>query len=74
MNEERCCGNCQHFEDEDINGRGFCALTKALFGWSLCSDTCECWRERKMRLMGREPGKDHPTHLKHPQRNLIASG
>ena len=24
MSENKCCGNCKHFKDEDLDGFGFC--------------------------------------------------
>ena len=29
LNEPLCCGNCKHFEDEDITGCGFCKELEA---------------------------------------------
>ena len=26
MSENKCCGNCKHFKDEDVNGEGFCTV------------------------------------------------
>ena len=26
MDENKCCGNCKHFKDEDVNGEGFCEV------------------------------------------------
>lgn len=23
---DKCCGNCKHFKDEDVNGEGFCTV------------------------------------------------
>jgi hypothetical protein len=35
--EQPCCGNCQHFKDEDFCGIGWCER----LGWDRkCSDNC----------------------------------
>lgn len=26
MSENKCCGNCRYFKDEDVNGEGFCEV------------------------------------------------
>ena len=26
MSENKCCGNCKNFRDEDVNGEGFCEV------------------------------------------------
>lgn len=38
MSENKCCGNCKHFKDEDANGYGWCShyLTRTLCGSRVC--------------------------------------
>ena len=26
MSENKCCGNCKYFKNEDVNGEGFCTI------------------------------------------------
>ena len=37
MSENKCCGNCKHFKDEDAEGDGYCEKLKQL---SHCSFKC----------------------------------
>ena len=37
MNENKCCGNCKHFKDEDVEGVGFCEDENAIVE---CDDVC----------------------------------
>ena len=30
MSENKCCGNCKHFENEGIDGFGFCMVFKCI--------------------------------------------
>ena len=36
MDENKCCGNCKYFKDEDVNGEGFCEVKYEFEG---CSHT-----------------------------------
>ena len=37
MSENKCCGNCKHFKDEDATGWGYCKLA----GVVKCSCNCD---------------------------------
>lgn len=41
--EEKCCGNCELFEGEDLWGIGFCVASMELV---LCSWSCHDWERR----------------------------
>ena len=38
MSENKCCGNCKHFKDEDVNGEGFCEVKYEFEG---CYHECD---------------------------------
>lgn len=40
LEETKCCGNCRHFKDEDISGKGWCSVQKeeAHCGFSPCEE------------------------------------
>lgn len=39
MSENKCCGNCKHFKDEDANGFGLCSKDGVITRFSTsCSD------------------------------------
>lgn len=42
--QEKCCGNCRHFSNEDINGNGWCS---EIDDETTCGQTCENWREKQ---------------------------
>ena len=49
MSENKCCGNCKHFNNEDVEGWGWCSLNKtkthcAQF-WDCHNDTFDGWTE-----------------------------
>ena len=49
MSENKCCGNCKHFNNEDVEGWGWCSLNKtkthcAQF-WDCHNDTFNGWTE-----------------------------
>ena len=50
MSENKCCGNCKHFTNEDVNGYGWCSslLTRTRCGGGICREYEEpnnCWTE-----------------------------
>ena len=38
MSNDKCCGNCKHFKDEDVNGEGFCEVKYEFEG---CCHECD---------------------------------
>ena len=49
MSENKCCRNCKHFNNEDVEGWGWCSLNKtkthcAQF-WDCHNDTFDGWTE-----------------------------
>ena len=40
MSENKCCGNCKHFTNEDINGFGWCSrvLTRTRCSSGICRE------------------------------------
>ena len=38
MSENKCCGNCKNFRDEDVNGEGFCEVKYEFEG---CYHECD---------------------------------
>ena len=36
--KEKCCGNCKYFNDEDVNGEGFCEVKYKFEG---CHHECD---------------------------------
>lgn len=38
MSKDKCCGNCKHFTNEDVNGYGWCAhyLVRTTCGSGVC--------------------------------------
>ena len=36
--EDKCCGNCKYFKDEDVNGEGFCEVKYEFEG---CCHECD---------------------------------
>ena len=49
MNENKCCGNCKHFNSEDVEGWGWCSLNKTKThcaqSWDCYNDTFNGWTE-----------------------------
>ena len=49
MSENKCCGNCKHFKDEDVEGWGWCSLNKTKThcaqSWDCHNDTFNGWTE-----------------------------
>lgn len=43
--DERCCGCCQHFQYEDIDGYGYCDKDKVK-PEAHCSDVCKAFKHR----------------------------
>ena len=39
MSENKCCGNCKHFKDEDVSGKGWCAEQSWI---TECGKICNC--------------------------------
>ena len=37
--QDLCCGNCQHFDDEDMDGFGWCHVLETA---STCAACCPC--------------------------------
>ena len=49
MSNDKCCGNCKHFKDEDIEGFSYCEIEH---GFKCCDEVCveheainNCWTE-----------------------------
>ena len=49
MSENRCCGNCKHFKDEDAEGWGWCSFNKTKThcaqSWDCHNNTFNGWTE-----------------------------
>ena len=49
MSENKCCGDCKHFKDEDVEGWGWCSLNKTKThcaqSWDCHNDTFNGWTE-----------------------------
>jgi len=39
MSKDKCCGNCMHFKDEDVSGKGWCEEQSWV---TECSKVCKC--------------------------------
>lgn len=40
MTKEKCCGNCNHFKNEDANEKGWCEhFERTFFSWELACRT-----------------------------------
>ena len=37
MSKSKCCGNCKHFKDEDIEGFSYCEIEH---GFKYCDEVC----------------------------------
>ena len=42
LTEEKCCGSCRWYCNEDIYGLGWCAIER---GDRTCGETCERWED-----------------------------
>lgn len=40
MSENKCCGNCKHFKDEDVSGKGWCEEQSWI---TECDKVCKCY-------------------------------
>lgn len=49
MRENKCCGNCKHFKNEDVEGWGWCSLNKTKThcaqSWDCHNSTFNGWTE-----------------------------
>lgn len=49
MSENKCCGNCKHFKDEDTEGWGWCTFNKTKThcaqSWDCHNSTFNGWTE-----------------------------
>ena len=49
MSENKCCGNCKHFKNEDVEGWGWCSFNKTKThcaqSWDCYNDTFNGWIE-----------------------------
>jgi hypothetical protein len=49
MSENKCCGNCKHFNNEDVEGWGWCSLNKTkrhcAQSWDCHNSTFNGWTE-----------------------------
>ena len=49
MSENKCCGNCKHFKNEDVEGWGWCSLNKTKThcaqSWDCHNNTFNGWTE-----------------------------
>ena len=49
VSENKCCGNCKHFNNEDVEGWGWCALnktkTQCAQSWDCYNSTFNGWTE-----------------------------
>jgi len=44
MENEKCCGNCDYFTDEDSNGNGWCGL----YDWeTFCDESCDEFEKKQ---------------------------
>lgn len=42
--DQKVCGNCRAFADEDVNGEGWCEAHRVFMP---CSQTCEDWQPKQ---------------------------
>lgn len=47
---DKCCGNCKHFIDEDIDGIGYCSIYKGIID---CHSCCSKHDEKMERTIKR---------------------
>ena len=49
MSNDKCCGNCKHFKDEDVEGWGWCSFNKTKMhcaqSWDCHNKTFNGWTE-----------------------------
>ena len=49
MSKSKCCGNCKHFNNEDVEGWGWCSFNKTKThcaqSWDCHNDTFNGWTE-----------------------------
>lgn len=49
MKENKCCGNCKHFKNEDVEGWGWCSFNKTKThcaqSWDCHNNTFNGWTE-----------------------------
>lgn len=49
MSENKCCGNCKHFKNEDVEGWGWCSFNKTKThcaqSWDCHNNTFNGWTE-----------------------------
>ena len=49
MSENKCCGNCKHFKNEDVEGWGWCSFNKTkthcAHSWDCHNNTFNGWTE-----------------------------
>ena len=49
MSNDKCCGNCKHFKNEDVEGWGWCSLNKTKThcdqSWDCHNNTFNGWAE-----------------------------
>ena len=49
MSKDKCCGNCKHFKNEDVEGWGWCSFNKTKThcaqSWDCHNDTFNGWSE-----------------------------
>ena len=49
MSNDKCCGNCKHFKNEDVEGWGWCSLNKTKThcaqSWNCHNSTFNGWTE-----------------------------
>ena len=49
MSENKCCGNCKHFKNEDVEGWGWCTFNKTKThcaqSWDCHNSTSNGWTE-----------------------------
>ena len=49
MSNDKCCGNCKHFKDEDVEGWGWCSFNKTKThcaqSWDCHNNTFNGWTE-----------------------------
>ena len=66
MSENRCCGNCKHFKDEDVNGFGQCGKDGVI---TKCNTFCSDYSSR---LNGwTEITPDNVDEIRKTQRQIV---
>lgn len=67
---DKCCGNCKHFKDEDVNGEGFCEVKYEFEG---CYHECDNHEFRNNSWTEITPDNEEEVYDAPPERLVIAN-